>query len=361
MLFFNYQLIFILITLLTKYTFPMDYSNNVVFMNVFSKRNFLLRKTSINQNQVFVFGHINPDTDAITSALVLADYLLRKKINAKAYRLGALNTETKLVIKKAGIQAPEMLPSNLPEGTQVALVDHNESQQSMINLKNMSIKYVIDHHRLGDLTTLVPIYLRFEPVGSTGTILTKLYRENKMRIHKNIAILLVSAILSDTLSFRSATTTNEDRSMVKYLLPIAKIVNITSYANEMFAAKSDLTNYSIEEILLLDFKTFIFNDQIWGIGVAETFYPDYILKRKDELLQAMMNEKRKSQLTGILFAIIDITKVRNLMIILDELESMVVQKAFNVNVEDGIADLGSRISRKKDIVPALEHYFQLYN
>ena len=243
----------------------------------------------------------------------------------------------------------------------------------MKNLNKMHVMYVIDHHRLGDLTTSDPVYLRFEPVGCTATILTKLFRENQLNIDEKTAILLVSAILSDTLhfrykifenfsslknkfSYRSSTTTGEDRSMVDYLLPIAKIDDVKSYANQIFSAKSNLTGYSMEQILLLDYKTFVFNDQLWGIGVTETFYPNNILQRKDELIIAMNNEKRRSNLTGLLFSVIDIEKEQNLMIILGEPENTVIQKTFNVTVQNGIADLEARISRKKDIIPLLESY-----
>ena len=146
--------------------------------------------------------------------------------------------------------------------------------------------------------------------------------------------------------------------MANYLLPITKITNVTAYANEMFAAKSDLTNYSMEEILLLDYKTFVFNDQVWGIGVAETFDPNHILDRIDKLLGTMADEKKKSQLAGILFCIIDIAKMKNSMIILGESEDTVIKNAFAVDIKDRIADLGSKVSRKKDIVPTLELYFK---
>jgi manganese-dependent inorganic pyrophosphatase len=125
----------------------------------------------------------------------------------------------------------------------------------------------------------------------------------------------------------------------------------------MFSAKSNLTGYSMEQILLLDYKTYVFNNQLWGIGVAETFYPNNIFERKDELIIAMNNEKKKSHLIGLLFSIIDIDKEQNLMIILGEPENTIVQKTFNVSVQNGIADLGARISRKKDIIPLLERYF----
>jgi manganese-dependent inorganic pyrophosphatase len=145
--------------------------------------------------------------------------------------------------------------------------------------------------------------------------------------------------------------------MVEYLLPIAKIVDVESYANQMFQAKSDLTGFSMQQILLLDYKTYSFNGQWWGLGVLETFYPDYILERRNELLTAMSDEKKKSNLSGLLFSVIDILKEQNLMIILGEPENTVARKAFNVDIKDGTADLGSRMSRKKDIVPPLELYF----
>ncbi len=159
--------------------------------------------------------------------------------------------------------------------------------------------------------------------------------------------------------YRLSTTTDDDRSMVDYLLPIAKIVDVESYANQMFQAKSDLTGLSMQKILLLDYKTYLFNGQLWGLGVLETFYPNNILERQDELLTAMTDEKKKSHLTGLLFSVIDISKERNLMIILGEPENTVVRKTFNVDVQDGIADLGSRLNRKKDIIPPLELYFKL--
>ncbi|CAF0809054.1 unnamed protein product [Rotaria sordida] len=305
-----------------------------------------------------VFGHRNPDTDPIVTALVFADFLCRSKVSAKAYRLSDLDNETKFVLKTAGIEPPDMLPDNLPDDTEVALVDHNESEQSMKNLKKMRVTHVIDHHKLGDLTTSEPIFIRFEPVGSTATILTKLHIENQLDIDQKTALLLISAIISDTLHFRLPTTTDDDRSVVDYLLPIANIDNIESYANQMFEANSDLSDLSIQQILLHGYKIFLFNNQYWGISMLYTFYPNDIFKRKEELLKEMFNEKKKSHLTGILFSVIDIIKEQNFMIILGEPENTVVRQAFNVDFEGQIINLGSRISRKRDIIPPLEAYFK---
>ena len=122
--------ILITVSLLTTFALSIDRSNHMLFMGLFAKRSSLSKNISGNPNEVFVFGHRNPDTDAVASALVYADFLRRRKINAKAYCLGDLNKETKLVLKKAGIKIPDTLPSHLVDGTAVALVDHNESEWS---------------------------------------------------------------------------------------------------------------------------------------------------------------------------------------------------------------------------------------
>ncbi|CAF4917484.1 unnamed protein product, partial [Rotaria sp. Silwood1] len=174
-------------------------------------------------------------------------------------------------------------------------------------------------------------------------------------------ILLTSTVNDQetNLSYRSVTTTNDDRNIVNYLQPIANISDIESYANKLFEAKSDLTGFTTQQILLLDYKTSVFNNQIWGIGVAETWHPSYLLEHQDDLLQEMAKEKINSNLTGILFSIIDILKEKNLMLIPGEPENTVIRAAFNVDdVVDQIADLGPRMSRKKQIIPPLEEYFK---
>ncbi|CAF1375312.1 unnamed protein product [Adineta steineri] len=312
---------------------------------------------SDKKDEVIVVGHRNPDTDAITAAMVYADFLRRMGVNAKAYRLGELNNETKFVLKTVDMEAPDMIPDNVPEGTQVALVDHNESQQSMENLKKMRVTRVVDHHKIGDLTTSEPVYLRFEPVGCTATILTKLFRENNLDMDQKTATLLLSAILSDTLHFQSPTTTDDDRKIGEYLQPIAKIDDLKSYVNQLFEAKSDLTGFSTHKVLFLDYKTFQFNNEHWGVGTGETCNVDKMLERKDEFLKEIDEEKKKHNLNGILFSIVDIINQKNLTIISGENEEKVAREAFQADVKDHIADFGSRVSRKKQIVPALEAYF----
>ncbi|MEW6422165.1 MAG: manganese-dependent inorganic pyrophosphatase [Deinococcota bacterium] len=307
-----------------------------------------------------VFGHTNPDTDAIASALVYARLLTRQGVPAQAYRLGELNFETPFVLREAGVEAPPLLPA-LEAGTPVALVDHNESAQSAPNLAELTVTRVVDHHKLGDLTTAQPAYLRFEPVGCTATILLKLHREANLPVERLDARLMLSAILSDTLHFRSPTTTTDDREAVTFLAPIAGVEDVEAYALAMFAAKSDLGDTPAETLLKMDYKVFPFGDpaqlQRWGIGVIETTNPGYVLGRQAELLAAMDQARAEDGLNGILLSVVDILNETNVTLVLSATEEKVLREAFGAEVQNGRADLGHRISRKKQIVPTLETYF----
>ncbi|MCD0157888.1 MULTISPECIES: manganese-dependent inorganic pyrophosphatase [unclassified Deinococcus] len=307
-----------------------------------------------------VFGHLNPDTDAITAALVYARLLTRQGVDAQAFRLGELNFETAFVLREAGVDAPALLPE-LPAGAAVALVDHNESAQSAPNLAELNVTRVVDHHKLGDLSTAQPAYLRFEPVGCTGTILLKLHREAGLSVEPLDARLMLSAVLSDTLHFRSPTTTQEDRDAVAFLAPVAGIEDVEAYALAMFAAKSDLGDTPAEALLRMDYKVFPFGDvaapQAWGIGVIETTNPAYVFGRQAELLAAMDQVKAQDGLAGVLLSVVDILNETNRTLVLSATEGKVLSEAFGVTVDGPVADLGRRISRKKQIVPTLEGYF----
>lgn len=310
-----------------------------------------------------VFGHTNPDTDAIASALVYARLLTRLGTEARAYRLGELNFETPYVLRETGADAPELLP-DLPAGTAVALVDHNESAQSVANLTDLTVVRVVDHHKLGDLTTAQPAFLRFEPVGCTATILLALHREAGLTVEPLDARLMLSAILSDTLHFRSPTTTPRDREAVEFLAPIAGVGDVEAYALAMFAAKSDLGNTPADTLLRMDYKVFPFGDptqpqsmQTWGLGVIETTNPGYVLGRQAELLEAMDQARAEDALNGVLLSVVDILREHNTTLVLSATEEKVLREAFGAETRDGRADLGHRISRKKQIVPALEAYF----
>ena len=202
--------------------------------------------------KTYIFGHKNPDTDSITSSLVMAN--LEKKLgneDAVACRLGNINKETEYVLNYLGIEAPELIES-VEDGANVILVDHNNPKESIDNLDNVNVLKVVDHHAVV-LTTGYPLYYRAEPVGCTETVLYKLYRENKVEVAKTIATLMLSAIISDTLLLKSPTTTVEDIKAVEELAGIAGI-DPQSYGLEMLKTGTDLSSFSIQEILSLDAK-----------------------------------------------------------------------------------------------------------
>lgn len=308
-----------------------------------------------------VFGHRNPDTDAIVSAIVFASYLTRTGTPARPYRLGELNFETPFVLRTVGLQVPPMLPE-LPAGAQVALVDHNETMQSAANLADLRVSHVLDHHKLGDLATSEPLWMRFEPVGACGTILLGLYREAGLEIDRREATLMLASVLSDTLHFRSPTTTNADRQAVEVLAPIAGIDDVEAFALQMFAAKSDLGDTPAIEIAKMDYKEFAFGQddkqQRWGLGVVETTNAAYVLGRKDELLAALGDIKTVDGLDGVLLSVVDILAENNVTLVPDASEAAMVEAVFGVHVNNQEAQLGATISRKKQIVPAFEAYFE---
>ena len=204
--------------------------------------------------EVLIFGHKNPDTDSITSSLVMEN--LEKKLgnkNVKAVRLGNVNKETQYVLNYLGIEAPELI-SSVDDNQEVILVDHNEASQSADNINNAKVLKVIDHHAI-NFATSTPLYYRAEPVGCTATVLYKMYKENDVEIDKTIASLMLSAIASDTLLLKSPTTTEEDKKVVKKLEEISGL-DISVYGLDMLKAGTDISDYTPEQVINIDCKLF---------------------------------------------------------------------------------------------------------
>ena len=201
--------------------------------------------------KTLIFGHKNPDTDSIVSSLVMANLEKELGNDAEACRLGKINKETEYVLNYAGVDAPRLI-EDVEDNQKVILVDHASYEESVSNLKNAKLLKVIDHHKLG-LETSYPLYYRAEPVGCTETVMYKLYKENNVKIDKKIATLMVSAIISDTLLFKSPTCTEEDVKASKELAEIAEI-DLEKYGMDMLKAGTDLSEFSVDEILSLDAK-----------------------------------------------------------------------------------------------------------
>lgn len=300
--------------------------------------------------ETFIFGHKSPDTDTITSSLVMT-YLEKELGNceAKAYRLGNINKETEFVLNYLDIEEPELL-DRVEDGANVILVDHNSPAESVDNLENANIIKVVDHHKLA-LETSYPLFLRFEPVGCTETILYKLYRENGVEITKEIATLMLSAIISDTLLLKSPTTTADDINVVEKLSKIAE-VDYEEYGLEMLKAGTDLSGFTIEEILSLDAKQIDFKNVKSIINQVNTADISDVMRMKDDLEAGMNKIIEDEDLDLFMLLITDIINSNSQVIALGN-DAKLVEKAYGVKLEDNTVLLEGVVSRKKQVVPIM--------
>ena len=301
-------------------------------------------------DKTYIFGHKSPDTDTITSSLVMCE--LEKKLgneNAIACRLGNINKETEFVLNYLNIEAPQLIES-LEDGSDVILVDHNSPTESIDNLENLNIKKIVDHHKVA-IETAYPLFYRAEPVGCSETILYKLFNENNIEIDAEIAHLMLSAIISDTLLLKSLTTTDDDREAVEKLAKIANI-NYEKYGLEMLKAGTDLSSFSIEEILSLDAKQINFKDVKSIVNQVNTASISDVLEMKDELEAGIEKIIEKEDLDLFMLLITDIINSNSQVIVLGNASSL-VEKAYGVKLEDNTALLEGVVSRKKQVVPIM--------
>lgn len=297
---------------------------------------------------VKIFGHQNPDTDTITSAIVAADIESRLGNDAKSFRLGEIGAETKYALEHFGAQAPELL-EKLEDGEQVILVDHNEFQQSAENIGNAHILKVLDHHRIANFQTESPLYYRAEPVGCTATILNKVYKENSLEITKEMAGLMISAIISDTLLFKSPTTTEEDIDAAAELKEIAG-VDLESYGIEMLKAGASTHDKSAEELITGDAKSFDMGVKTTRIAQINVVDVDEVFERRAEIEDAINKQIDTEGYDLFVLVVTDILKSESKVLSLGK-ESGAVEKAFDVSLDDNTAVLEGVVSRKKQVVP----------
>lgn len=301
-------------------------------------------------DKTYIFGHKSPDTDTITSSLVMCE--LEKQLgneNAVACRLGNINKETEFVLNYLNIEAPELIES-LEDGSDVILVDHNSPSESIDNLEKMNIKKIVDHHKLA-LETSYPLFYRAEPVGCSETILYKLYNENNVEIKAEIAHLMLSAIISDTLLLKSPTTTDDDKKAVEELAKIADI-DYEEYGLEMLKAGTDLSSFTIDEILDLDAKQIDFKDVKSIVNQVNTASIPDVLEMKDELEAGIEKIIEKEDLDLFILLITDIVNSNSQVIVLGK-DAALVEKAYGVKLEDNTALLEGVVSRKKQVVPIM--------
>ncbi len=301
--------------------------------------------------KILIFGHKNPDTDSICSSIVMQ--YLQETINeeSEAVRLGKINKETEYALNYFNVEKPRMIES-IEEGQEVILVDHNEFAQSVNGIEKAKILKVFDHHRIDDFKTEQPLFYYSEPVGCTGTILYKIHKMNNLEVNPTMAGLMLSAIISDTLLFKSPTCTEIDKIIAKELAKIAN-VDINTYGLELLKAGTDLDDLSEKELINLDAKEFEKNGIKYEIAQINTVSIEDVLKRQEELEQEINDEISKKGLDLFVFAITDILNSNSEIISLGN-KAKIVEKAFGKELKDNRAFLEGVVSRKKQLLPEID-------
>lgn len=301
--------------------------------------------------KVLVFGHKNPDTDTICSAIAYANLKQKLGVDAEAVRLGQVNGETQYALDYFKAEAPRLVGQVSEEVNSVILVDHNERQQSADGIEKVKIVEVIDHHRVANFETSDPLYFRVEPVGCTATILNKMYKENNVEIDKNIAGLMLSAIVSDSLLFKSPTCTEEDVAAARELAEIAG-VDADQYGLDMLKAGADLSSKTIDELISLDAKEFQMGSAKVEIAQVNTVDVNEVLARQADLEDALNKKISERDLDLFVLVITDILTNDSAALALGR-EAAAVEEAFNVTLNNNTATLKGVVSRKKQVVPVL--------
>lgn len=304
----------------------------------------------MNKDTVLVTGHKSPDTDSICSAISYAKLKQLMGVAATAARGGEVNKETQYALDYFGFSAPELVVRFQP-GQKVILVDHNEAVQIIDGIENAEIVENIDHHRIGGLTTDVPIFIHYEPVGCTSTIIANLYWQYSVAIPKDIAGLMLSAIISDTLLFRSPTCTEKDVKTANTLAEIAG-VDLQKYGFDLLKAGANVSDFTADQIAHNDMKEFTSNDGIISISQVSVMDTDELMVKKGKLLEALESMRAAAKYTASFLVITNIMEESSYLLYQGQVDD-VVARAFNKKAENYEVYLPKVMSRKKQIVPPI--------
>ena len=303
---------------------------------------------------VQVFGHKSPDTDSTGSPILWAWYLNEvKKITAEPRLLGTPNNEAAFVLKYWCLERPKVLES-LTEGDPVVIVDTNNPNELPDNINACDIQAIIDHHKLvGGLESKSPIDITMRPLACTATIMIDLMgSEAAALMPSNIKGVALSCILSDTLEFRSPTTTDHDRTLATKLADDLR-VSIPEYAAQMFAAKSDVSAFSDAELLRMDSKEFTVGELKLRVSVLETTSPATVMSRKASLMQTMATVAADDGVDHVLLFVVDILNTESTLLVPNLAVKAIAEASFSGNVKDDCLVLPGVVSRKKQIIPQL--------
>ncbi|MDX6151928.1 manganese-dependent inorganic pyrophosphatase [Marinococcus sp. PL1-022] len=299
----------------------------------------------------FIFGHKSPDTDAIASAIAYAYLKKRLGEDIEAGRLGEINSETAYALDYFKKKKPQLI-HDLQKDTPVILMDHNERQQSIDGLENFRIKEIIDHHKIANVETKEPIYFRTEPVGCTATIVYQLYKENGIEVPEQEAGMMLSAIISDTLLFQSPTTVEKDRKAAKELAAAAG-VEIKTYGISLLKAGTDWSATKDDDLVRTDMKDFDMKG--WKVRIAQvnTAGVASVLNRREALFAKMEEAVQREAVDLYVLMITDVLQADSILLAAGAGKAK-AGEAFGKKLQDGAVELPGVISRKKQVVPALQ-------
>jgi manganese-dependent inorganic pyrophosphatase len=303
---------------------------------------------------VYVVGHKSPDTDSVCAAIALADLKSKLGVECKPAVQGELSPESKFVLDKFGCDAPELLKDATDK--QIMLVDHSDLSQSLDNLNKGELMAIVDHHKVGDVTTPNPIEVWTWPVGCTCTVLKSMYDFYGVEIPKNIAGIMTCAILSDTVIFKSATCTDADKKAAEALAQKAGLDDLQELGIEMFKVKSAIEGTPVRELVMRDFKDFDMSGNKVGIGQLEVVDLSLLDGVKNDLAKDISSLKGEGNYHSVFLLLTDIMKEGSEMLLVSDDPSK-VEKAFGVAPSGDKAWLDGVMSRKKQVVPNFEKAF----
>ncbi|MEA3523421.1 MAG: manganese-dependent inorganic pyrophosphatase [Campylobacterota bacterium] len=302
----------------------------------------------------YIFGHTNPDSDSIIGAISLS--YLKNKLgeDTTPTRQGKISPETEFILNKFGASTPELKTSYA--GEEIYIVDFSDLGQAPQDIMDATILGIVDHHKLGDLTTATPLECWIRPVGCSNTVIKEMYDYHQIEIPKNIAGMMLCAILSDTVIFKSPTCTKIDTKICKELAKIAEIKDYKALGMEMFIVKSAVAGATARELTTRDYKEFAMGDSKVGVGQLEVVDLSVFDNMKKDLLADLTKLKKEGSLHTTMLLLTDImTEGSQVLVISDDASK--VENAFGVTLENSEAWLSGVLSRKKQIIPFLQPQF----
>lgn len=303
---------------------------------------------------ILVVGHKNPDTDTVASAIAVADLFTKRGMDAKAITQGEIAPETEFVLKKFGFSAPAIVTDATDQ--KIILVDHTDISQTIDNLDKGELVAVVDHHKLGDVTTSNPLEMWVWPVGCSATVIKNMYDFYNVEVPANIAGIMLCAILSDTVMFKSVTTTDADKVAVEALAKIAGVKDTMALGMEMFKVKSAVDGATPEALVFRDYKDFDMSGNKVGIGQLEVVDLSMLDAHK-AALQAEIEKVKADGRHSVFLLLTDIMKEGTEMLIASD-DPSVVEKSFGVKAAGKSVWLDGVMSRKKQVVPCFEKGFK---